>query len=213
MPRIAEGRPPAEPSSGPQQARYRSILRAAAARGTESGYDGMQMTDVAKDAGVAIATLYRYFPSKTVLFTSLLRSQVDRLDHEAVARRPGQEPWEAVAVTLMHAGRRLLERPLLAQAMLQSNNASVTTPGSSHGVTRAFADVLLRLADVEHPSPRDHQLVRLIEQTWYGVLISWINRHIDAEQADQDTTLACRLLLADLGKPVPASARLTSVSD
>ena len=45
------------------------------------------MHDVAKDAGVAIATLYRYFPSKTHLFTALMGAQVERLA-EVTDRRP-----------------------------------------------------------------------------------------------------------------------------
>lgn len=200
MPRIAENRPPAQPHSAEQRERHRRILRAAAVHGTKRGYDRMQMADVARDAGVAIATLYRYFPSKTHLFTALLSSQVNRLDHDSRDQEPGQEPWEAVAATLISAGRRLLERPLLAQAMLQSNNASVSASGSQGGVTSAFGNMLLRLADVVQPTARDHQLVRLIEQTWYGVLISWINGHTDGDQAEGDTALACRLLLADLGR-------------
>ncbi len=200
MPRVAEGRPPALPSSPGQKDRYRRILRAAAEHGAAYGFDRIQMLDIAKDAGVAIATLYRYFPSKTVLFTALLHSQVARVDRAATEVQPGQTPADAVAQVLNDASRRLLERPLLAQAMLQSNNATVAGDSPTMAVTGAFADLILRVAGVEEPTPHDLRLVRLVEQTWYGVLTSELNNHIGAEEAEADTLLACRLLLADLGR-------------
>lgn len=200
MPRVAESRTPAQPSSPGQKDRYRRILHAAALHGAANGFDRIQMLDVAKDAGVAIATLYRYFPSKTILFTAVLHSQVERLDRVAVEVQPGQAPPDAVAEVLVAASRQLLQRPLLAQAMLQSNNATVAGESPSMAVTSAFAELILRVAGVGEPTGHDLRLVRLIEQTWYGVLISELNGHISAEQAERDTVLACRLLLADLGR-------------
>ncbi|MEK8145910.1 helix-turn-helix domain-containing protein [Streptomyces sp. M10(2022)] len=61
MPRIAEARAGAEPSSPKQHARRRGILRAAADIAAETGLERVQMHEVAKSAGVAIGTLYRYF--------------------------------------------------------------------------------------------------------------------------------------------------------
>lgn len=197
MPRIAEHREPAVPSSVGQRERYRRILRAAADHGARHGLERVQMVDVAKDAGVALATLYRYFPSKTILYTSLLHSQVDRLDRSTPRVQPGQLPSEAVAAVLIQVGHRLAMTPLLAQAMLQSNNASVASETPGMAVTNAFADLILRVAGIAAPTEHHLRLVRLIEQTWYGALISELNGHIDAVQAEADTSLACQLLLAD----------------
>ena len=205
VPRISDGRAPALPSSPSQKERYRRILRAAAEHGARYGLERIQILDVAKDADVAIATLYRYFPSKTVLFTALLHSQVERLDRAVAQVRPGQTPAEAVGQLLVQASRRLLERPLLAQAMLQSNNATVAGGSPALAVTGAFADLILRVAGIASPTEHDLQLVRIIEQTWYGSLISELNGHIPAEQAEEDTLLACRLLLADLGREAASS--------
>lgn len=195
MPRIAEARPPAEPSSPEQKERHRRILRAAAKHGAEKGLDRMQMHDVAKDAGVAIATLYRYFPSKTHLFTALMGAQVERLSELTSTSRPGTDPIEAVSDLLVGAGRELLARPLLAHAMLQSNNASVAQSGSA--VTNVFGDLILQTLGVDDPDEEQVRLVRIVEAAWYGVLISALNRHITAEQAEDDTRLACRRLLSD----------------
>lgn len=197
MPRIAENREPAVPNSPGQHQRYRRILRAAAHHAALHGLDRVQMVDIAKDADVALATLYRYFPSKTMLYTLLLRSQVERLDSETADLKPCQLPSEAVADVLVEVGHRLMVTPLLAQAMLQSNNISVATEMPGLAVTNAFGNLILRVAGIEDPAEHHYRLVRLIEQTWYGVLISLLNGHIDQKQADADARLACELLLAD----------------
>ncbi len=204
MPRVAQGRAPAEPSSPGQIARYRRILSAAAAHGAEQGFDRVQMHDIAKEAGVAIGTLYRYFPSKTVLFTSLLHSQVGRLDVTIEDPRPGQSPAEAVADVLITAGEQLMRQPLLAQAMFQANNATVAGDSVGPPVTSAFMGVILRVGGVTVPTAHDLRLVRLIAQTWYGVLISQLNKLVDAEAAEADTRLACELLLSGLGADGPS---------
>ena len=196
MPRIAEARPPAEPSSPVQKERYRRILEAAARHGADKGLERMQMHDVAKDAGVAIATLYRYFPSKTHLFTALMGARVQELS-DVVADSPAvADPVEAVSELLVGAGRQLLARPLLAHAMMQSNNASVATSDSA--VTKVFADLMLQVLQLEHPDEEQERLVRITEAAWYGIIMSALNHHITAEQAAEDTRVACHRLLADI---------------
>ena len=177
MPRVAEIRSPAEPTSPEQVERYRRILRAAARNGAAQGLERVQMLDIARDAGVAIATLYRYFPSKTHLFTALMRSQVERLSELSVHPLPGERSEDGVARLLVRAGQQLLQNPLLAQAMMQSNNATVAqSPGA--GVTEVFIDLILVAGGIDQPTAHDRRLVRLLEQAWYGIVISALNQHI-----------------------------------
>ncbi|MDF1604124.1 TetR family transcriptional regulator [Nocardioides sp. YIM 152315] len=196
MPRVAEDRPAAEPSSPDQKERYRRILRAAAGHGAAKGLERVQMLDVARDAGVAIATLYRYFPSKTHLFTALMRAQVEQLADLSVQPVPGESADEGIARLLVRAGRDLLRTPLLAHAMMQSNNATVAQTPSA-GVTQAFLDLMLEAGGIADPTAHDLRLLRLLEQAWYGILISTLNGHISLAQMDDDTQLMCRLLLRD----------------
>lgn len=198
MPRIAEGRRPAEPRSEEQKERYRRMLRAAARLGSEHGLERMQMNDVAREAGVAIATLYRYFPSKTDLFVAVLNSQIEEFgaDAQLVATRPEASHAERVAEVLIQAGRNLLSRPTLATAMLQANNsAQLGRTRDYTEVNAAFHRLLLGALGVVDPGEEDLRMVRITEQTWYGVLISVLNGIIDLDQADDDIRLATRLLL------------------
>ncbi|GAB3774227.1 TetR family transcriptional regulator [Nocardioides pacificus] len=199
MPRVAEARTPAEPSSPEQKLRYERMLRAAAHLGAEHGLERVQMHDVAKEAGVAIATLYRYFPSKTHLFASLLNAQVVQLETATIAPRPDQDPADAVLELLTVSSRRLLQRPRLALAMMQSNNAAQAVTNSTFADTSTtFLSVVLRTAGITEPTERDVRLARLIEQSWYGVLISTLNGHTTMEDALTDIAIACRLLLAPI---------------
>jgi len=200
VPRIAEDRVPAEPTSPAQNERYRRILRAAARHGAAKGLERVQMHHVARDAGVAIATLYRYFPSKTHLFTALLRSQVDRLAAQSVRPLPGESPQEGISRLLIRAGHELLSNPLLAQAMMQANNATVAQAPEA-GVTGVFSQLMLDAGGITDPTPHDLRLLRLLEQTWYGIMMSALNHHITADELDADTRLACDLLLRDRHRP------------
>ncbi len=199
MPRISESRPAAEPASEEQKERYRRILTAAAEGGARHGLERVQMQDVAKEAGVAIATLYRYFPSKTHMFIGVLRSQVDQLDRQLVRPRPGLDPVTAVSGLLLAASHQLFQQPRLAVAMLQSNNAA--HHDDLHGAARIevrFRELILAAAGIEDPTEEHEQLVRLIEQCWYGVLMSTLNGHTSQEESRRDIRAACELLLAPL---------------
>ncbi len=198
MPRIAEARASAEPSSPGQKARYQRILRAAARQGAKNGLERVQMHDVAKEAGVAIATLYRYFPSKTHLFTAVMADQVARLEEASFEAQPGQDPVDAVAELLIEASRQLLRRPLLANAMMQSNNAAhASTVSDAVRIDSAFRELILRTLGLDEPTDHDLRLVRLLEQGWYGVLTQSLNMRVELADAEADIRLACRLLLAD----------------
>lgn len=196
MPRIAESRPPAEPSSPGQRARHLRILRAAAHFGAEKGLERVQMHEVAKAAGVAIGTLYRYFPSKTHLFTAVMAEQIDRLSASAPGVASDTAPEDAVADLLVHAGRQLLVTPALASAMLQSANAANAAMVTDAGrIDTRFHSLLLRTLELDDPTAHDITLVRLLVQCWYGVLQSSLNGRISMPDAENDIRVACRLLL------------------
>lgn len=202
MPRIAEAREAAAPNSPSQKERRRRILRAAANLAAEKGLDRVQMQEVAKDAGVAIGTLYRYFPSKTYLFTAVLADQVDWLDEHAPVVRPGQDPEEAVYELLIGAGRQLLRRPTLATALFQSANSAhaVDVPEAGH-IDRTFRNLVLKVLGIPNPTAQDVTSVWLLIQCWYGLLTSTLNGRTSNPDAEADLRVACRLLLA------PAVAR------
>lgn len=197
MPRIAEARPPAQPVSRQQQDRVARILQAAARQGAVNELERVQMQEIARESGVAIATLYRYFPSKMHLFTAVMR---DRIERTAAKMPPtaGASRIEAVIELLLFATRDMLGTPLLSRAMIRSNNAATyATEAEAERTSAAFTRLLLDTAGLEDPSPRDRQLLRLVEQEWSGVLNAALNRHATPDQVEDDIRVACQLLLAE----------------
>ena len=108
LPRIAEVRDAAEPSSDEQRARHVRMLEAAAELGTEKELSRVQMHEVAKRAGVAIGTLYRYFPSKTHLFVAVMVEQIDQIGASFVRHQvQSDNPQDAVYEVLVRATSRV----------------------------------------------------------------------------------------------------------
>lgn len=193
MPRTSRERIPARPTSAGQRLRRARILRAAARLGAAYGHERMQMHDVARESGVAIATLYRYFPSKAHLFAAVMHAQVRRLAAETPSPGPGTGPVDAVAELLTGASRQLFEQPLLALAMMQSSSVA---PGGQAGRTdELLAGLMLRTAGVTDPSEGDRRAVRILQQAWYGLLVTVLYERSSPEAAQDGIRLACRLLL------------------
>ncbi|WP_067461407.1 TetR/AcrR family transcriptional regulator [Actinomadura macra] len=197
MARIASARLSAEPSSPEQHDRRRRILRAAARIGGEKSLERVQMHEVAKAAGVAIGTLYRYFPSKIHLFTAVMAAQVDRFEEGITRPAPGTPPEEAVADLLVRASQQLLAQPVLAASMLHASNAANgATVADTGRIDGTFREIVLRTVGIEVPTAQDVTLVRLLMQCWYGVLQSSLNGRASMADVESDIRLACNLLLA-----------------
>jgi len=194
MPRIAESRAPAEPVSEEQRERHRRILRAAARLGITLDFDHVQMQDVARESGVALGTLYRYFPSKAHLFAGIMGAQVRGL-LDVVPPPDNQAAGQAVAALLLRLTRRMLDNRQLAISMIQSNNALHAGGGPVRAVDTDFEELILKAAGWAQPSLDERRRARLVMQCWYGVLMSALNGRSTIEEAESDLDRACGLLL------------------
>lgn len=197
MPRIGEARDAAEPSSDEQRARQVRMLAAAAELATEKELARVQMHEVAKRAGVAIGTLYRYFPSKTHLFVAVMVEQIEQIAaHRATGSAGVAGGKDAVYEVLVRATRALLRRPALATAMIQSSStANAAAVPDVNKVDRNFQKIVMDAAGIEHPTEDDHTAVRLLMQLWFGVIQSCLNGRISIPDAEADIRTACDLLL------------------
>src|SRR5262245_34004262 len=117
----AAPQPSAMPLTERQEARRRRILHTSAVLACRGGCDAVQLREVAEQSGVALGTLYRYFPSKVHLLVATMQDQLDQL-RVALRKRPpsAAEPSERVVETLMRAFRALQREPHLADAMVRA---------------------------------------------------------------------------------------------
>ncbi|MTE14068.1 TetR family transcriptional regulator [Nocardia aurantiaca] len=195
MPRIPEPRTPGRVSTTRQLERQRAILRAAGRLGAEHGLERVQMSEVAHTAGVALGTLYRYYPSKHHLFAAVLDTAVRELPHPAGV---STDPVTGAADFLSRAIGELLRHPHLARAMLVSMNAVRAEKSASPVVAQDYSmpERILAAAGITTPTTEDHRLARLLEQCVYGILTWTTAGNLTTDQAMADVHRACELLLA-----------------
>ncbi|MFE6098936.1 TetR family transcriptional regulator [Streptomyces laurentii] len=193
----AEDRPASSPPlTERQEARRRRILHASAELAGRGGFDAVQMREVAEAAGVALGTLYRYFPSKVHLLVATMQDQLQRM-HGTLRRRPpaGEDPAGRVAATLMRAFRALQREPQLADAMVRALTfADRSVSPEVDTVSRLTTAIILDAMGTEQPTPEQLSAVRVIEHTWHSALITWLSGRASIAQVKIDIEMACRLI-------------------
>ena len=108
-----------------KQDRERRILAAARRLFDRKGYDGTSMENVAARAGLAVGTLYNYFPSKDELLFAISRADTEPLLRigEAILADLPDDPAEAIGaltevmVQGITAGERRLWRELFVASI------------------------------------------------------------------------------------------------
>jgi len=94
-----------------QQERRDRIVRAAISLLEHGGeYDAIQIRDVAREAGVALGTLYRYFTSKEHLYAAALLEWAANFPAREQSTRAGGQSDEAQLRALMRRAVRAFER-------------------------------------------------------------------------------------------------------
>ncbi|QEV17862.1 TetR family transcriptional regulator [Streptomyces alboniger] len=180
-----------------QEARRRRILHASAQLASRGGFDAVQMREVAEAAGVALGTLYRYFPSKVHLLVATMQDQLQHM-HTTIRKRPpaGETAAERVAETLMRAFRALQREPHLADAMVRALTfADRSVSPEVDTVSRLTTAIILDAIGLEQPpSARQLSAVRVIEHTWHSALITWLSGRASIAQVKIDIETVCRLI-------------------
>jgi AcrR family transcriptional regulator len=194
MVRIGERRPPALPSTSDQQARRAAILTAATRLGRIRALDRIHAREIAAEAGVALRTLYRYYPSKYHVYAAVLQSQVAELGASARSGT-GDDPAAAVAALMAGACRNMLRHEHLAHAMITSTQTVRAQTGAIGDHT--VRDLIVRTAGVTDPTADQLRIARLIEQVTFGVLTWTVGGEVDAVDAVDDVRRACESLIGD----------------
>lgn len=199
MARPTRIRRPAAPMSSRQTDRRIRILCAASDLGTREGLATVQMHDVAKEAGVAIATLYRYFPSKPYLFLSVLEWHIEQFlggCDGGPAADEVTDPVTEVADTLVALSERLLDHRLLASAVALSSFTEYASAARSRIdiVESALGQRLLCLLGGCTDGETGRSRVRLLVYNWWGVFVAMLTEEISTAQGEADLRLAARLI-------------------
>ncbi|WP_271221466.1 TetR family transcriptional regulator [Streptosporangium carneum] len=188
-----------------QHQRRKRIVQAAAALASRGGVEAMQMRTVAERAGVALGTLYRYFPSKMDLVVAVVGEEIDLLEG-SIERRPptATTPSGRAVDVLMRATRGLMREPELADALIRSLIiAEVDTPLGDR-----MTGLLLRAAghelSTETATEEQYALAGALASVWVHELLEMLRGRRTYEQIQRRIEIVATRLLADF--PTPPSA-------
>lgn len=125
----------------------RSILDAARALVAEGGFAAVQMTEVAKKAGVATGTLYRYFSSKEALCREVFREvSVREMDMLAtIASSDDAASERLVKVLRTFAGRAVRGRRLSYALLAEPLDVNLAEERSFF--RRTHAEIFVRILE------------------------------------------------------------------
>ncbi|MCV7180058.1 TetR family transcriptional regulator [Mycolicibacterium sphagni] len=192
MPRIGEPRAPARPATDDQENRRGAILAAASRLGSVKEIDRIQAQEIAADAGVALRTLYRYYPSKHHVFAAVLDEQVVHFRPPA----PSGVPTDDIAALMVAACRNLLHHRHLAHAMITSTQIVRAQADAPDDPT--LRELILKIAGVDSPTDEQLRRTRLVQQAAFGILTWTVGGALGPEDALADVDVACRLLVGDV---------------
>jgi len=193
----AGGQADAELGSAAQRERRKRILDATLALASKGGYDAVQMRTVAEQAGVALGTLYRYFPSKIHLLVSGLAREFERTQ-EKLARTPvtGDTAYDRVLYVLSRITRNMQREPMLLEAMTRAFMFADPSAAAEVNAVAALMEQMLTSAMHEgEPSADDTAIARIIGDVWLSNLVAWVTRRASASDVSNHLELAARLLL------------------
>ena len=184
-------------SSAAQRERRQRILDATLALASRGGYEAVQMRVVADRAGVALGTLYRYFPSKIHLLVSGLAREFERnqekLDRISI---PGDTPYERMLFVLGRITRAMQREPMLTEAMTRAFMfADPSAAAEVNAVARSMERMFTRAMHEGEPSADEIAIARVIGDVWLSSLVAWVTRRMSASDVSNQLELAARLLL------------------
>jgi AcrR family transcriptional regulator len=175
--------------------RASAILRATDALARKGGADAVHMKAVAEAADVAIATLYRYFPSKGHLLIALYNRRLERLLEDTTRRPvPGDTPGVRVRNVLMYEMRLAQREHLLAEAVLSSVNGADRSASEDLGTAHRLHLEVLRQAAGEELDPRRAPLLEVAAAVWGQEVTGWLRGLRSADNVATQIELAARLI-------------------
>jgi AcrR family transcriptional regulator len=182
-----------------QAARRQRVIDAAMKLAAEGGYDAVQMRDVAREAGVALGTIYRYFASKDHLLAAC-QVEFAREEQRRLEQRPtqGDTPADRVVDVLRRATRAQERQPNLTAAMVTAiSSPDPAVSGCQRDVTEVMASVLAGpMGDID-PALKAG-ITRALSHVWFSALLGWVNGWTNVGAVGEELESAARLLLRDI---------------
>ena len=181
-----------------ERARQARILQAAATLLATEGEQGLQMKQLAQKAEVALATLYRYFPSKDhVLGAVALERWRRALQKIETTHYQGATPGERAGDMMIGQFRRVQRDPEYASALERVANAPDRSTGEYMEGIKQIAHQLARAAVEQDGNPLTEEqlhVLPIVMSACGGAINNWLAGTLSADQTRAQIRASSRLL-------------------
>lgn len=178
-----------------QQARRARLIDSARELALEGGYPAVTMHDVADRAGVARATVYRYFATKDHLLTEVASAWAHHVTDDIDALAVGDTPLERLTALLERIVHVAAQEPTLTSAIIQA----VTSDDSSVDEARTVLFLFLRdrlSTAIGDPVPERDDVEIVLGHLLLAALISLASLRQPVEEVAAMVRTAGHLVLA-----------------
>ncbi len=191
---------PTETLTTSQAARRQRVLVSALELATEGGYDAVQMRDVATSAGVALGTIYRYFPSKDALLAAAMVEWMEDLERRLGQRGPqGDTTAERVYDVLRRAVATMERQPRLAEAVITALTSDDDAAGkASISTTDVMTRVMLQAFPEDVDATTEAAIAKVLGHVWFSCMVAWKNGVGDMTWIAEELQIACDLICGHL---------------
>lgn len=184
-----------------QQARRERILDAAERLATDGGWDAVQMREVAESAGVALGTLYRYFPSKVQLLVSLLGRTFRTLEESVTvdsAGTPQERVYRVVAVMVRYLARHRRLSGAMIRALMTADTGAAADVEAVGNLLVALITAATEAAGVP-ATDRDVLVAHVIGKVWLVDVLTLLSGRMTVSQVLEDLQATIELVMSPTG--------------
>jgi AcrR family transcriptional regulator len=182
------GRPPGQSAQGvaARDRLYETAIRMI----RERGYEATTLREIAREAGVSVGLLYRYFPGKQAVLIALYDELSQDFARQTANMRHGR--WRDRFLFALRASVRVLQphrttlRALIPILVGDPDDGvfAASTVFSRVRVQQVFEDAITRSADAPRP-PLAEALGRLLYLVHLAVLLWWLLDKTPRQRATQ----------------------------
>jgi AcrR family transcriptional regulator len=190
----------AETLTTSQAARRQRVLVSALDLAASGGYEAVQMRDVAASAGVALGTIYRYFPSKDALLAAAMVEWMEDLERRVSQRGPrGESTSERVYDVLRRAVATMERQPKLAEAVITALTSDDERAGrASISTTDVMTRVMLQAFPDDVDPAMEAAIAKVLGHVWFSCLVAWKNGVGDMAWMAEELRTAADLICGHL---------------
>ena len=190
----------AETLTTSQAARRQRVLVSALDLAASGGYEAVQMRDVATSAGVALGTIYRYFPSKDALLAAAMVEWMEDLERRVSQRGPrGATTAERVYDVLRRAVATMERQPKLAEAVITALTSDDEGAGkASISTTDVMTRVMLQAFPDEVDPATEAAIAKVLGHVWFSCMVAWKNGVGDMTWMAEELRIAADLICGHL---------------